>query len=146
MVIKLYKNLSEDNKIGKTLSSEISLDGELKDSCNVLTPAVLITADDLTLYNYMYIPSFNRYYFITDIEATRRGLFLISGRVDVLETWKDNIKNLSAIISRNEKSYDMYLQDGAFKKEAYTQIATLEFPQGFNADNDFILLVSGGGQ
>ena len=143
MQIKLYKNLSEVNTIGKTLTEESVRTGTLKDGCSVLSPSVVLTGENLSGYNYAYIPQFSRYYFIKEITSVKSGLWEISMRVDVLETYKDSIKANTAIIKRQEKIWDMYLNDEKFKAESTNKTATIMFPQNhFNTVN-FILTVAG---
>lgn len=61
--------------------------------------------------NYAYIPDFNRYYFITDITAVGRNLWMISMSVDVLMSYYDDIMDLSAFIARNQYDYDSFVVD-----------------------------------
>lgn len=62
-------------------------------SCNILTPSdiiaptVEISANDLTGYNYAYIPAFHRYYFIEGITFDS-GLWRLALQCDVLATYK----------------------------------------------------------
>ena len=143
MQIKLYKNLSEVNTIGKTLTEESVRNGTLKDGCSVLSPSVVLTGENLSVFNYAYIPQFSRYYFIKEITSVKSGLWEISMRVDVLETYKDSIKANTAIIKRQEKIWDMYINDEKFKAESTNKTATIMFPQNhFNTVN-FILTVAG---
>ena len=143
MQIKLYKNLSEENAIGKTLTEESVRTGTLKDGCSVLSPSVVLTGENLSGFNYAYIPQFSRYYFIKEITSVKSGLWEISMRVDVLETYKDSIKANTAILKRQEKIWDMYLNDEMFKAERTNKTATIMFPQNhFNTVN-FILTVAG---
>ena len=143
MQIKLYKNLSEVNTIGKTLTEENVRTGTLKDGCSVLSPSVVLTGENLSGFNYAYIPQFSRYYFIKEITSVKSGLWEISMRVDVLETYKDSIKANTAILKRQEKIWDMYINDEKFKAESTNKTATIMFPQNhFNTVN-FILTVAG---
>lgn len=143
MQIKLYKNLSEVNTIGKTLTGESDRSGTLKEGCSVLSPSVVLTGENLSGFNYAYIPQFSRYYFIKEITSVKSGLWEISMRVDVLETYKDSIKANTAILKRQEKVWDLYLNDEKFKAESTNKTATIMFPQNhFNTVN-FILTVAG---
>ena len=143
MHIKLYKNLSEVNTIGKTLTEESVRTGTLKDGGSVLSPSAVLTGENLSGFNYAYIPEFSRYYFIKEITSVKSGLWEISMRVDVLETYKDSIKANTAILKRQEKIWDMYLNDEMFKAESTNKTATIMFPQNhFNTVN-FILTVAG---
>ena len=143
MQIKLYKNLSEANTIGKTITEESVRTGTLKDGCSVLSPSVVLTGENLSGFNYAYIPEFSRYYFIKEITSVKSGLWEISMRVDVLESYKDSIKANAAILKRQEKIWDMYINDEMFKAESTNKTATIMFPQNhFNTVN-FILTVAG---
>ena len=143
MQIKLYKNLSAVNTIGKTLTEESVRTGTLKDGGSVLSPSVVLTGENLSGFNYAYIPQFSRYYFIKEITSVKSGLWEISMRVDVLETYKDSIKANTAILKRQEKIWDMYINDEKFKAESTNKTATIMFPQNhFNTVN-FILTVAG---
>ena len=143
MQIKLFKNLSEVNTIGKTITEESVRTGTLKDGCSVLSPSVVLTGENLSGFNYAYIPQFSRYYFIKEITSVKSGLWEISMRVDVLETYKDSIKANTAILKRQEKIWDMYINDEKFKAESTNKTATIMFPQNhFNTVN-FILTVAG---
>lgn len=61
--------------------------------------------------NYVYIPDFNRYYFINDITSVRQNLWRLSLHVDVLMSYKKEINNTYAFISRNENVYNTLLED-----------------------------------
>ena len=98
MDITLYYNSSENNKIGKVLSNDETLEGSLKDATNVINPEVMIRADSVSGYNYAYIPLFNRYYFVEEVVSYRTGLWIMKLQVDVLESFKTDILALQAII------------------------------------------------
>ena len=92
--------------------------------------------------NYAYIPEFKRYYFITNIESVRNNVWRVSFHVDVLFTYREQIKRNSAIIERNENQYDLKLNDGLFKTQQNPRIAQIPFPSGFNTWN-FVLAIAG---
>lgn len=61
--------------------------------------------------NYAYIPLFNRYYVITDIISVRTNIWQIRLSVDVLMSYKKQIRNLYAFVNRNEFIYNKYIKD-----------------------------------
>lgn len=142
--IMLMQNTSPVNKIGKELSSQLEVTGELRSETSIIDPVIMIECDlaDLTNCNYMYIPQFNRYYFVNNIRSIRNGLVEFTCHVDVLETYKDQIKANSAIIKRQENNWNLYLNDGTFKVYQNPIIITKEFPSGFNTQ-EFVLAVAG---
>ena len=102
MNINLYVNTSEPEKLDKTLISGISLTGFLRESSSIIDPVILIegNASTLSLYNYAYIPEFERYYFINNIESVRTGLVRVYMHVDALSSFKSGIRSNNALIDQ----------------------------------------------
>lgn len=144
MTIKLYKTPSEVNKVTKVLNDELSLTGELRESSSVITPIIKIEDDDLTDYNYAYIPDFGRYYFITNITSVRNNLWEVAMRVDVLMTYADEIKANTAVIARNSNLWNLYYQDEQFKILNYETIQTKAFGVSLNPSSQIVLICAGG--
>lgn len=144
MTIVLYQNVSENNAVNKNITELATLTGTLREQSSIIDPVINISDIDLHVgsMNYAYIPEFNRYYFITNIESVRRGLWRVSFHVDVLFTYREQIKGNRAIIERNEIEYDLKLNDGLFKTQQNPRIAQFPFPSGFNTWN-FVLAVAG---
>lgn len=144
MRIVLYRNISENNAVNKSLTELVTLTGNLREQSSIINPVINITDIDSYIgsMNYAYIPEFHRYYFITNIESVRVDLWRVSFHVDVLYTYSKQIKSNSAIIARNEIQYDLKLNDGLFKTQQNPRIAQFPFPSGFNTWN-FVLAISG---
>ena len=142
--VKLQKNKSETNKIGKDISTIDTVTGTIKDGTSILNPVILIAGNisSFTECNYMSISAFSRNYFITDIRSVRNGLFEVSGKVDVLETYKSQIKANKAIIKKQENIWNLYLNDGTFHIFQNQQVLTKGFPSGFSGQ-EFVLAVAG---
>lgn len=145
MNITLYVNNSEKNKIGKNLTNDFSLSGTLRDVTNIINPVILIELNEIGNYNYCYISSFKRYYFITDITVIRTGLFAISLTVDVLESFKTDIKNLSVILLNTQNvGTNNYLSSQVFRNNVKSKTDIINFPNGLNDSGEFILITAGG--
>lgn len=145
MDITLYVNSSEKNKIGKNLTNDFSLSGTLRDVTNIINPVILIELNEIGNYNYCYIPNFNRYYFITDITVIRTGLFAASLTVDVLESFKTDIKNLSVILLNTQNiGNNNYLPSPVFRNNVKSKTDIINFPNGLNDSGEFILITAGG--
>ena len=142
--IKLGRNQSEENRLSKNITSITTVTGVLKDETSILRPVVLIQCDlaDVRKVNYMEIPSFGRKYFVTNIESVRQGLVAISGRVDVLSTYNSKIRSNTGIIRRQEKNWNLYLNDGVLKVYQNPKVQTKNFPSGFSSI-EFVLAVAG---
>ena len=146
MTIQIQQTTSEKNKIGKSISTLFTASGALREGTSIINPVIMISGANIPTLknaNYMHIPDFNRFYFITDIKSIRNGLIEISGHVDVLQTYASQIRNNTAIIKRNANSWNLYIEDGLFKTYANPHIFTKEFPSGFK-DPSYVLFVAGG--
>lgn len=146
MIIQIQQTASEKNRIGKSISTLYTASGALREGTSIINPVIRISGANISTLkntNYMYIPDFNRYYFITDIKSIRNGLIEISGHVDVLQTYASQIRSNTAIIKRNSNSWNLYIEDGLFKTYANPHIFTKLFPSGFK-NPSFVLSVAGG--
>lgn len=142
--VNLMKNTSPVEKIGKALISGGSYQCALKDNTSVLRPVIIIkTSDPIYSFNYMHISDFGRYYFIDDIISLNNNMWEVHAHVDVLETYKTAILSNSAVIKRQEKRFNLYLNDPEFKVLNPEKIQTLKFPAGFNKVLNNILVVNG---
>ena len=148
MEIKLYKNLSENNVIGKTLTQIKSVEANLKNDVSIINPTfILYYTDNILQSNYCFIPKFNRYYFIDEIVPITGDRCIVKCRVDVLESFKDDIKSLTVILDKSQSIYksNKYLDDGSFVVENKDFNTIYNFTNGFNDEGTFILICAGGG-
>ena len=145
MQINFYKNSSEKNKIGKSLSGGLTLNGNLRDECSITSPSILVESTSLVDYNYCYIPEFKRYYFISDITSFRNNLWRVSLKCDVLESFKYDILNSSCIIDKQSSAgnSNSLFDDGSYVNEIDTFNEVVNFQSGFNESGEFILLTAG---
>ena len=148
MEIKLYKNLSENNVIGKTLTQIKSVEANLKNDVSVINPTLVLSyTENILESNYCFIPKFNRYYFIDEIVPITGDRCIVKCRVDVLESFKEDIKSLTVILDKSQSIYksNKYLDDGSFVVENKDFNTIYNFTNGFNDEGTFILICAGGG-
>lgn len=144
MTITLLTNNSENNAVNKDVTTLAELTGTLREQTSIMDPEILMEGIDdyIPLLNYAHIAEFGRYYFVTNIQSVRNGLWRLSMHVDALYTFREQIMQNSAIIERNEIEYDLLLNDGLFQTQQNPRIAQYPFPSGFNTWN-FVLAVAG---
>lgn len=144
MSILIQRNNSENNKVGKNITTLSTLSGRLRAETSIINPVILVGVDisELTGANYMTIPKFERSYFINDLRSIRTGLTEITAHVDVLESFQTEIKASTAIIRRQENDWNLYLNDGTFRTRQNPDVVTQPFPTGFNGWS-FVLAVAG---
>lgn len=146
MIIKLYKCSDSPIVVNKTLTDEKIITGTTKELLNIHSPSILV-AQDVSEYNYMYIPDFDHYYYINGCDIVKNGLYQIKEvRSDVLMTYKEQFVSLPAIIDKTESAAlgDEYINDGSFISSVQTYNTIYNFTSGFNDEPDYILLTAGG--
>jgi hypothetical protein len=146
MTFTLMKNISEREALTKSLTTLETLTGSLRNQSSIIDPVIEVTgiaSSTVTSCNYAYIPEFGRYYFVKNITSVRNNVWVIQCHVDVLKTYATQIKAQTAVVRRQEKNWNLYLDDGIFKTYQNPQIITKAFPAGFTTQN-FVLAVAGG--
>lgn len=151
MQIQLMRYTGVPYKINKTagLSSVFAMDGHLRDQSSIINPVIRIqkpTPPQEGQYNYMYIPKFERYYFINDIVSVVDQIWEIRARVDVLFTYSSTIMNTKCILSKTENADDanLYLNDGSFVMDSRKYNQVIQFPSGLSDSGHNILICAGG--
>ena len=145
MVIKLYNNISDPLKVGKILQNEVTITGDLRDSCDIEHPSIIIEGDTILNYNYAYIPDFGRYYFFTKPpEAVAANLMRLELTEDYLETYKTEIRSTKAIIKRQERLYNKYLNDNEALSYTYEILSAYAFETPFTKASIPYLTMLGG--
>lgn len=149
--IDLFYMPDEKNKLNKTLNNHLRILGNFRQECSIINPTVLIelpTDDELpkpTDYNYMYIPAWGRYYFITDVVMVNRDLWRISGKVDVLMSFKEGINTCPIILANTETTNtERYMMGDIWKTLVKSKTDIVSFPSGLNPTGEYILITSGG--
>lgn len=147
--IVLMENTSPSNKVGKNKTVIATVTGTLRSGSSVVDPVIEIDSaldtDILGRVNYAQIELWHRYYFVTDIKVDIKRLWNIYMHVDVLDSYITEIKAQNAIVARQERRNNRYLDDGWFmtyqNPDIYTQYFSVERP--FLQDGEYILVVAG---
>lgn len=146
MTIVLYRNSSVANKVDKNITEVATLTGALRSGTSVISPSFLITGTNANLnFNYFKVEEWNRYYFTGPPKMEITGTMVLNGMVDVLMSFKSDIRKARAIISRQEFLYNMYLDDNKVVMNQNPKHKIAAFPNSFN-DFSYILAIAGNGQ
>lgn len=137
MNIYFYSTKSESNRLEKVLENETLLSGTMKNGIDLMNP-VLQVATNLMQFNYCYIPSLSRYYFIDKVEITRTHLYTLYLKSDVLQTYKEQIKELKVVLSGSQSNpyYKNYIEG----VDVRTEYTTHPFENNFEENGEIILV------
>lgn len=111
-----YSTKSDRKKINKVLGNEIGSSShvKIKGNTSVMSPTLEVrksTVGDWSRVNYAWLPEFNRYYFVDDVELRNDGIVMVSLSVDVLYTYADDIMRTQFMIARSESLWSRYYID-----------------------------------
>ena len=146
MKLTLMKTSSDKRDLSKSTTTIKTVNCKIKEGTSIINPTVIInkmSASHIRQCNYSYISDLGRYYFITDIESVKSELWGVSMKVDVLETYKQQIYNNEAILSRQENLYNLYLKDDYLNFTSDTFTLYKEFPNNNFKNDTFILMTNG---
>lgn len=103
MKVEFYNTADNANTVNKTLQPITTLNIIFRQAVNEATPFIIMNRDKLKGSNYVHIPNFNRYYFISSVENYTANLVRIDLVTDLLMTYKDVILNTPVLITATEK-------------------------------------------
>lgn len=103
MKVEFYHTSDNSNTINKTLHPIKTLDIIFRQVVNEATPFIILNKDKITGSNYVHIPNFNSYYFISSVDNYTANLVRIELTTDLLMTYKDDILNTPVLITATEK-------------------------------------------
>ena len=155
MQIKFGYTFDDRRKLEKSVTWFNTFDCKPYTDYNISAPNLLITnaTGAIANNNYAYIADYKRYYYVNSVTVGRNGMYSVQLSVDVLMTYADAIKNLSATISRQENIGINDIVDSLLPLQNRKQLAVIEFESSeFNISNanltsyNFVLNVAGGGK
>lgn len=145
--VQLLVNLSERQRINKSINAGPTLSGVLRDTSSVIDPVITVEYPDVSIYNYAYIPLFwGRYYYILNVTSVRNGLWELTMHTDPLMSYRTQLMGVQCIIDASTTTGADEYQHGdrqwVAKAKELTDIIT--FPGGLDDDGEFILITAGG--
>lgn len=154
MQIKFGYTFDDRRKLEKTVTWFNTFDCKPYTDYNISAPNLLLVnpTGAIANNNYAYIEDYDRYYYVDSVTVGRNGMYVVQLSVDVLMSYVDGIKNLSATISRQENIGINDIVDSLLPLQNRKDLAVIEFESSeFNissagtGDYNFVLNVSGGG-
>ena len=114
-----------------TAASVKSFDMQLKEETGVLRPVLLLNPATTGMpspftpnyFNYAYIPTFQRYYFLTDWQFVN-GLWYCYLSVDVMATYKTAISNQTVYVERSASAYNGNIIDNLYPAKSDKEIVS----------------------
>ena len=141
MLIKTYNYNGEPNRVNKTLQENEEYTGVLNSTVNILEPVIRFRTTNVVTFNYVYIESLNRYYFVSEIRQDG-DICTVYLREDVLMTYKDKILDSIGTLTKGE-NVNKYASNRENNYDLRPKLKKLNFPNtGLFSDRDNIIMVT----
>lgn len=122
MNITLYKTLDSNNVINKNKELIKTVDIKLKKDTDISYPIIELMFDiDILDSNYLEIPIFKRFYFIEDIKILSNNIVAMKCKVDVLESFKDELLDCDVVVSKRKGGLD-YINSNNYEYEVKKEV------------------------
>lgn len=102
MKVEFYKTSDNPRTVNKTLQLTRTVDIIFRQAVDEQAPLIIMSNENVAGANYVRIPNFNRYYFISSVDNYTAGLVRIHLTTDLLMTYKDIILNSPVQITATE--------------------------------------------
>ena len=144
--ITFYNNNSDRRCINKNLADATTISGNVKTqyTSSGISLDIDISVSGITPFQFNYMKFDNKYYYIDSVDFISQNIIRLNCGVDLLESYKSQILNQTAILNRSETSYNRYLNDDNLHLNAYKRVQTKKFNNSFSAVSTPILIVTGG--
>lgn len=108
--INFYSYNGHPNTVNKQLGDFTAIEGDLRQTFDVLHPTVTLRKQPRPTFNYCYIPSLGRYYFVERVSFEGNNAYELSLRVDVLKTYESEILAATGRVTENDNP-DPYISN-----------------------------------
>ena len=136
VTLELYKVTNQPNELTKTLNNAVIVNGSFRSEIDSMNVIVEIESDTYE-FNYVYIPSLNKYYFLQNLVHVNAKIIRMQLHCDVLMTYKTDIL----------ASYGLVIQGGtinpyysSIESETRQTIRRFAFPYKFNNNGNYVLV------
>lgn len=118
-------------KLDKSFNVVDSVSARIKEPCDILYPTFILNYDArFANCNYLKVPEWNRSYYIDNITLSSGGTMVLNCVVDVLDSFKNEIRNLTVNVSVNENSDFSDISDNNVTIASSEETVTLELKNG----------------
>ena len=103
MKVELYNTTDNPNIVNKTLTRVRELNITFRQAIDEKAPVIIMHNTNIKGCNYVYIPDFQRYYFISNVSNYNNVLSRVTLTSDLLMTYQNAILNNQSLITATEK-------------------------------------------
>ena len=134
--LELYKVTNQPKELTKTLNDAVVLNGVFRSEIDSIDVIVEIESDTYD-FNYVYIPSLNKYYFLQNIVHVNAKIVRLYLHCDVLMTYKTDILASYGLVTQGGSINPYY---SSIDSDSRQTIRRFAFPYKFNNNGNYVLV------
>lgn len=146
MDVYFYQFEKKPNSTKRPTGTGTIMSCEIFAPCSVLSPVIIVAGEDPTDYNYVRIPKWGRYYFVTDWSFVD-GRWRVSLQVDALASYRPAILSSSQYVSRSASAGNNGIRDEVYPTYGHPSVNVESKPSPWETGTDgtYVIGVLGGG-
>lgn len=100
--INFYSYNGHPNTINKQLGEFTAMEGDLRQTFDILRPTITLRKHPRPIFNYCYIPSLGRYYFVDRVSFEGNNTYELALQIDTLKTYESEILTATGRVSESD--------------------------------------------
>lgn len=126
MTVTFYECSDDIRVLYKTMTNAKSVDNvDVYGDMSMSAPTLILSYDaDIIGKNYFYVPTWGRYYRVRDIAAVPAGKLVVTGDIDALYTYADQIVQCRAQAVRASSAGFTYVPDTSYPTDPGREYVT----------------------
>lgn len=136
VTLELYKVTNQPNELTKTLNNAVIVNGSFRSEIDSMDVIVEIESDTYD-FNYVHIPSLNKYYFLQNIVHVNAKIIRMLLHCDVLMTYKTDILASYGLVTQGGTINPYY---SSIDSDSRQTIRRVTFPYTFNNTGNYVLV------
>lgn len=128
--VTLYEFKKKTNSTLRPSGSGYQMDCEAHDPIDIMAPVMVFNTLTPFPYNYMYVPTWERYYWI-DNWTHDQGLWYATCSIDPLSSWRNEIGKMTEYVLRSAFDFDSEIMDTTYPLQAET-VTSRSLMDGWN--------------
>lgn len=140
----LYQNAGDPRQLNKAITQIAEISLEVTSECDIMSPSFKLLYNDRYVNgNYIFIPAWGRYYFISSKRILNGKEILLDCNIDVLMSFKNAILNSQCIASRSASRVENYIPDPVVSDKGTVQYKTYRSSMNPFSGSSYVLTVAG---
>jgi len=142
ITIIFYKNTAANNVLDKTnfLTELETKNGLFYNNFDIVNSVLVVRNLNINA-NYCYINELNKYFFIENVEVVDNTKVKLTLKLDVLNTYKTDIKNLYVTV-REKENANGYINTRNTIYDVRPNFAKIDFPNQIFDENGQIIMIT----